>query len=40
VEQPFVKNPDITVGQFLTDVGQQAGKELKIRRFTRYQIGA
>jgi len=36
LEQAFVKNPDITVGQFLKEVG----KELQVRRFTRYQIGA
>jgi len=36
LEQAFVKNPDITVGQFLKEVG----KELQVRRFARYQIGA
>jgi elongation factor Ts len=40
LEQLFVKNPDITVGQFLKETGQQVGKELQVRRFTRYQIGA
>jgi elongation factor Ts len=40
VGQPFVKNPDLTVTQFLKEVGKQAGgQELKVRRFTRYQIG-
>ncbi len=40
VGQPFVKNPDLTVTQFLKEVGKQAGaKDLKVRRFTRYQIG-
>jgi elongation factor Ts len=41
VEQPFVKNPDITVAQFLQEVGAQVGgKDLKVKRFTRYQVGA
>ncbi len=41
VEQPFVKNPDITVTQFLKEVGAKVGgKDLKVKRFTRYQVGA
>jgi elongation factor Ts len=40
LEQTFVKNPDITVTQFLKEVGQKlGGKSLTVRRFTRYQIG-
>jgi elongation factor Ts len=39
LQQPFVKNPDQTVAQFLKEVGQKLGKELKVRRFTRYQVG-
>jgi elongation factor Ts len=41
VEQTFVKNPDLSVTQFLKEVGAKlGGKELKVRRFTRYQVGA
>ncbi len=40
LEQPFVKNPDQTVTQFLQEVGKKLGKELKVRGFTRYQVGA
>ena len=41
VEQTFVKNPDITVTQFLQEVGASlGGKELRVKRFTRYQVGA
>jgi len=40
LEQPFVKNPDQTVTQFLQEVGNKLGKELKVRGFTRYQVGA
>jgi elongation factor Ts len=40
-EQVFVKNSDITVTQLLKEVGAKlGGKELKIKRFTRYQVGA
>jgi len=40
-EQTFVKNPDLTVTQFLKEVGAKlGGKDLKIKRFTRYQVGA
>jgi elongation factor Ts len=39
VEQPFVKNPEQTVGQLLQEVGKKLGKELKVKRFTRYQVG-
>jgi elongation factor Ts len=41
VEQTFVKNPDITVTQFLKEVGASlGGKKLAVKRFTRYQVGA
>jgi elongation factor Ts len=41
VQQVFVKNPDLTVAQFLKEVGAKlGGKELKVSRFTRYQVGA
>jgi len=40
LEQPFVKNPDITVGQLLQENSAASGGELKIQRFTRYQVGA
>jgi elongation factor Ts len=41
VEQPFVKNQDLTVTQFLKEVGAKlGGKDLKVKRFTRYQVGA
>jgi len=41
VEQAFVKNPDITVSQFLKEVGAKlGGQDLKVQGFTRYQVGA
>ena len=40
LQQPFVKNPDQTVTQFLQEVGKKIGKELTVKGFTRYQVGA
>jgi elongation factor Ts len=39
VEQPFVKNPDITVAQLLKEAGAKAGGGLIVKRFARYQVG-
>jgi elongation factor Ts len=40
VNQPFVKNPEQNVTQFLKEVGKKIGKELQVKRFTRFQVGA
>ncbi len=40
LEQPFVKNPELTVSQLLKENGKACGGELKIQRFARYQVGA
>jgi len=41
VEQPFVKDSNLTVTQFLKQVGASlGGKDLKVKRFTRFQVGA
>jgi elongation factor Ts len=39
LEQPFVKNPDITVGQLITEVSTKTGENIRVRRFTRYALG-
>ena len=40
MEQPFVKDPDTTVGQYLKEVGTRVDAPgMKVRRFTRYQVG-
>jgi len=39
LEQPFVKNPDITVGQLVTEVSARTGEKIEVRRFTRYALG-
>jgi elongation factor Ts len=39
VDQPFVKNPDVTVTQLLADTGKAAGDTLNVRRFAIFQLG-
>ncbi len=40
LDQPFVKNPDITIRELVTNTIQKTGENIQIRRFTRYQLGA
>lgn len=39
LEQPFVKDPDVTVQELLTSMIAKIGENLSIRRFTRYEMG-
>lgn len=39
LEQPFVKNPDITVQDLLNDLMAKTGESIVIRRFARFQLG-
>lgn len=39
LEQPFVKNPDITVNQLLTELIAKIGENIVIRRFARFERG-
>lgn len=39
LEQPFVKNPDQTVGELVTEVSAKTGEKIEVRRFTRYALG-
>lgn len=39
LEQPFVKNPDITVQDLLNQLVAKTGENVIIRRFTRFQLG-
>lgn len=39
LEQPFVKNPDITVQEHLTQTIAKIGENIVIRRFVRYELG-
>lgn len=39
LEQPFVKNPDVTIQGLLTEAIQKMGENIQIKRFARFQIG-
>ncbi|MCB1007489.1 MAG: translation elongation factor Ts [Acidobacteria bacterium] len=39
LEQPFVKNPDISVGQMVTDAVAKIGENIQVRRFVRFKLG-
>jgi elongation factor Ts len=38
LKQPFVKNPDITIEQLLTDSITKIGENIKIEKFVRYSV--
>jgi elongation factor Ts len=39
LEQPFIKNPDLTVKDFVNSKMAELGENIVIRRFTRYMVG-
>lgn len=39
LEQPFVKDGDITVGQYINNHSKELGKDIKINRMIRFEIG-
>ncbi len=39
LEQDFVKNPDVTIGQLLTEKIANIGENITIRRFVRFERG-
>jgi elongation factor Ts len=39
LEQPFVKDPDQTIGQLLNTTTAKIGEKISIRRFARYEMG-
>lgn len=40
VDQAFVKNPDLKISDLLKNTGKTVGADLKIKRFTRFELGA
>ena len=40
LEQAYVKNPDLTIQDYLNEIRAKTGENIIIRRFTRYQLGA
>jgi len=39
LEQPFIRDPDITVQELLTEKISKIGENISIRRFVRYEMG-
>jgi len=39
LEQPFIKDSNITVQQLLTEKIAKIGENISVRRFTRYELG-
>ncbi len=39
LEQPYVKNPDLTVGTYLKETIAKIGENIVIRRFIRFELG-
>ncbi len=39
LEQKFVKNPDLTVGDYLKETIAKIGENIVVRRFVRYELG-
>ncbi len=40
LDQPFVKNPDLKVSDYMKEAGKKAGGDLTIKRFARVELGA
>jgi elongation factor Ts len=39
LEQPFVKDPDVSVGELVATMVGRLGENIQIRRFARFQLG-
>ena len=39
LDQPFVKNPDMTIQEYVNEKVGKMGEKITIRRFTRYEMG-
>jgi elongation factor Ts len=40
LEQPFVKNDKLTVGELIKEASGKLGETISVRRFARFQVGA
>ncbi len=40
IDQPFVKTPEKTIKELLTDQIAKIGENIQVRRFVRYQLGS
>ncbi len=39
LEQPFIKDPDISVGELITNSIAKIGENIQVRRFARFELG-
>jgi elongation factor Ts len=39
MEQPFIKNPDVSIADLVKSKISELGENIVIRRFTRYMVG-
>jgi elongation factor Ts len=39
LEQPFIKDTGVTVGEMVKEVAGKIGENVQVRRFTRYTLG-
>ena len=39
LDQPFVKDPDRSVGELVTEVAARTGEKIRVARFSRFQVG-
>ena len=37
--QPFVKNPDQTIGELITEISAKTGEKIEVARFMRFKVG-
>ena len=40
LDQPFVKDPDVTIQQLITDLIGKMGESITVKRISRFQVGA
>lgn len=39
IDQDFVKNPDVTIGQLIKDVAKKLGTDIKVTNMVRFEVG-
>ena len=39
MEQPFIKNEDVTIGELIHEKAGKLGEKIMVRRFARYRVG-
>ena len=39
LEQPFVKDPDKTISELITEVSSRTGEKIEVARFARFRVG-